>query len=64
MKPVFNTLVSVVMLLTLIEFVRSNIAYYSHNTIESAGRIANSGTAITVFIAVLYIVNACQKKEN
>lgn len=64
MRKPLNTLVGVGLGLTLIEFVRSNLAYYSHSTPELAGRIGNSGTLLMTLIAILFITNTHSKEES
>lgn len=64
MKTVINTLVPVGMLLTFIEFVKSNIAFYTNASPELAGRIGNSGTLLMTCIAILFIINRTKETNE
>jgi len=59
--------VSIAMLFISIDFVRSNIQYYSTPTgtqsaIELAGRVGNTGTLLMFGVALLVLLNARSRK--
>lgn len=62
--------VSTALLLISIDFVRSNIRFYSTPTTdiatmhELAGRVANGGTLLAITVALLVLLNTNRKVSN
>lgn len=64
MKRISKIGLTIVLMVSTVEFIRSNSAYYLSEspTLEMAGQIGNSGSLMILAVAGLAIINSFKKE--